>query len=244
MMSKRLKTFVSFGLIAFTIINGEPIFLLVQRAESIAYILFVTNQLHKIKGDNANIEEIISNMTNQEKHRILNSKPTDYIQKYKHILQKESDSVLEWSFPKGRRTKSCQENPINVAIREFQEETCFSTKHMKHIFTNSYNYSVIGSDNCEYKYILFPCVLDNKKIFNNLNSLSKCDIKDFRSVITHKTSETSHIGLFGINALLREKGMNKDLINFIKSNYSSLCSLILSDAMTSSSPFIASINFS
>jgi hypothetical protein len=243
MMSKRLRSFVSFGLIAFTIINGEPVFLLVQRAESIAYILFVTNQLHKIKGDEPYVEEVISKMTNQEKERILSSKQTDYVQRYKHVLQKDSDTVLEWSFPKGRKTKSSHENPISVAIREFKEETCFSTKHIKHIYTISYTYSVIGSDNCEYKYILFPCVLDSKKIFNNLNNISKCDIKDFRSIITHKTSETSHVGLFGINALIREKGMNKDLINFIKSNYSSLCSLIFSDAITSSSPFMASINF-
>ncbi len=241
MMSKRYRTFVSFGLVAFAIVNNEPIFVLIQRCETIPYILFVTNQLHKIKGD---VEAMIHKMTNQEKMKLLSSKQTDYIQKYKHILQQDSDAVLEWSFPKGRKSRNTDENHIGVAVREFKEETPFTSRHIKRIYNSPYNYSVTGSDFCEYKYILFPCELDFNKVFNNVSIPYNCDIKEFRSIITHKTSETSNVGFFGINALLREKGMGKELLQFIRSIYSSLCSLIFKEGIISSSPFIASNSFS
>ena len=94
---------ISFGLIAFALINNEPVFILVQRAESIPYILFVTNSLHKVVTP---VEDVISTMTNQEKESLLINKDPlikPLVEKYKHKLEEKTDAVLEWSLPKGEK---------------------------------------------------------------------------------------------------------------------------------------------
>ena len=72
----------------------------------------------------------------------------------------------------------------------------------------------------------------------------KGNVKNVKLILPHKTQETSNIGFFGINSLIREKGMNRELVKFLWNNYSSFASLILRAETISSSPFMASINFS
>lgn len=252
---KRIKTFVSFGLVAFVIVNKEPLFLLIQRAETIPYILFMTNQINKIKNDT---EQVLENMTLKEKYKLLTYVPKQpetrlwcNIQKYRHCLQKEKDVELEWSFPKGRKSKDKHESELNVAKREFQEETIFSINEIDYVFDKRvFTYSVIGSDECEYRYYLYPCIinlskrLEILKLIHDYTMEQKGNVKNVKLILPHKTQETSNIGFFGINALIREKGMNRELVKFLWNNYSSFASLILRAETISSSPFMASINFS
>lgn len=252
---KRIKTFVSFGLVAFVIVNKEPLFLLIQRAETIPYILFMTNQINKIKNDT---EQVLENMTLKEKYKLLTYVPKQpetrlwcNIQKYRHCLQKEKDVELEWSFPKGRKSKDKHESELNVAKREFQEETIFSINEIDYVFDKRvFTYSVIGSDECEYRYCLYPCIinlskrLEILKLIHDYTMEQKGNVKNVKLILPHKTQETSNIGFFGINALIREKGMNRELVKFLWNNYSSFASLILRAETISSSPFMASINFS
>ena len=252
---KRIRTFVSFGLVAIVIVNKEPLFLLIQRAETIPYILFMTNQINKIR---SNHEQVLESMTAREKQKLLSYVPKQpetrlwcNIQKYKHCIEKNTDIELDWSFQKGRKSKDKNEPELDVAVREFQEETIFSKNDIHHIFDKRvYTYSVIGSDECEYKYYLYPCIinltnrLDLVKIIYDYTMEQKGIVKNVKIVLPHKTQETSHVGFFGINAIMKEKGMNKELLRFLWNNYSSFASLILRADTISSSPFMASINFS
>jgi hypothetical protein len=211
-------------------VNNEPIFVLIQRCETIPYILFVTNQLHKIKGD---VEATINKMTNQEKMKLLNSKQTDYIQKYRHILQQDSDAVLEWSFPKGRKSrKELYSNGVAIAVREFEEETIFKKKHIEYIFKNEvYQYTKQGSDNKLYRYILYPALVNAKPLLKlcekNISANEMANPKDLCIIFPNKTNETSNVSLMGINKINSEKGIQKELSDFLTCIYDDIVNLSL-----------------
>lgn len=230
-------TYISFGLIAFALINREPVFILVQRAESIPYILFVTNTLHKVDTSIANLEELLLTMTNTEKENILKSTDPSLQknkEKYKHILEKKTDHVLEWSFPKGRKGK--KENIMNgvqIAVREFEEETIFKKKQIEYIFRNDvYSYTKIGSDNKAYKYILYPAIINVQSLLKLCDRNSdETDIKKYENpkdlciIFPNKTNETSNVSLMGINALQTQVGVTSDIKSFLTSIYDNICRL-------------------
>jgi hypothetical protein len=229
-------TYISFGLIAFALINREPVFILVQRAESIPYILFATNTLHKVDTSIANLEDLLLTMTNTEKENILKSTEPGLQknkEKYKHILEKKTDNVLEWSFPKGRKGK--KENIMNgvqIAVREFEEETIFKKKQIEYIFRNDvYSYTKIGSDNKNYKYILYPAIINVQSLLklcdrNSDETTEKYKYpKDLCIIFPNKTNETSNVSLMGINALQNQVGVTSDIKSFLISIYDHICSL-------------------
>ena len=63
------KNIISFGLLTFLLVKNEPIFCLVQRRESIPYILFMMDKLFVINPEN--IHQELQKMTNQEKDNLL-----------------------------------------------------------------------------------------------------------------------------------------------------------------------------
>lgn len=215
---------VSFGLLAFTIVEKEPVFILIQRAHSIPFVLFSTNRLNRIHSSE-NISNLINKMTKSEKEILLKS---NNFEKYNHIFSENTESVLEWSFPKGRSSWKKKEFPVEVAIREFEEETIFDREFIKYIYyDNKLSYSVTGSDKDIYKYILFPAEIDiSKSIFSEKIKELKGSVKDTRIIIEHNTDETSNIALFGINVILKEPGFNTELLNFIKNNYKLIITLL------------------
>jgi hypothetical protein len=224
---------ISFGLIAFSIINKEPVFILVQRAESIPYILFVTNSLHRVS---IPIENIIPSMTNHEKDLLLHStdeKILPSVEKYKSILETKTNSVLEWSFPKGRKSrKELSSNGVAIAVREFEEETIFKKKHIEYIFKNEvYQYTKQGSDNKLYRYILYPALVNAKPLLKlcekNLSEYDMENPKDLCIIFPNKTNETSNVSLMGINKIQSEQGIQKELKDFLTCIYDDIVKLTL-----------------
>lgn len=208
------KNIISFGLLTFLLINNEPVFCLVQRKESIPYILFVTNKLCFIFEDN--IEQELAKMTNQEKENLLQSKDPEImsnVDTYRHILEVKTDSTLDWSFPKGKAKR--KEVGIDIAKREFEEETPFSVRQIKKISQKLYSYSVKGSDLKSYKYIFFPTELDSRILPTEINQQ---DPKNIKIMLPNPTNETSNIGFFGINQITEEI-FKKPLYDFIQEFY-------------------------
>jgi hypothetical protein len=222
---------VSFGLIAFALINNEPVFILVQRAESIPYILFVTNSLHRVV---IPIENVISIMTNQEKEILLNTKDSrlfPLVEKYKSQLQEKTDIVLEWSLPKGRKgRKETALNGVSIAVREFEEETIFKKKHIEYIFKNDvYGYAITGTDNKRYSYILYPALINASTLLKlcekNISNEQVENPKDLCIIFPNKTNETSNVSLMGINKIKTEKGITNELREFITTIYDDVVKL-------------------
>jgi len=194
--SPKFSRYTSFGIIPFLFINNEPFFILVQRKETIPFVLFVKNKFNKLKLDP---QEEFKRMTKEEKKYLIeidewNKTKNFYaelyenIKKYKHYIQSEEHGELEWFFPKGRKNNSSEPAYI-TAIREFYEETQFP-KCIKKIFIDSpINCFKYGTDKKKYNYVFFPALIDQSKLSldlsNNLTSIN--------------SNEISNIGLFNIS---------------------------------------------
>ena len=189
--------YTSFGIIPFFVIDNQPYFILIQRKETISFVLFVKNKYEKLR---LNPEEEIKKMTFEEKKYLLEmmkwhenkNMPSDLYSnliKYKdYLLNSINDThgQLEWFFPKGRKNNS-KESCYLTAIREFYEETTFS-KCIKEIFIykpiHCYKY---GSDKKKYNYIFYPALIDHTKLpFGLYNN----------KIISVSSNEVSHIGIF------------------------------------------------
>jgi 8-oxo-dGTP pyrophosphatase MutT (NUDIX family) len=208
------KNIISFGLLSFLLVNNEPVFCLVQRRESIPYILFVTNKLCFIYHEN--IEQELSKMTNQEKDILLQSNDPiilTNVEKYRHVLEVKNNSELDWSFPKGKSKR--KEVGIEIAKREFEEETPFSIRQIKKISQKLYSYSVKGSDLKSYKYFFFPTELTSDILHFGLQEQ---DPKNINIKLPNLTNETSNVGFFGINQITEER-FKKPLCDFIQEFY-------------------------
>jgi predicted NUDIX family NTP pyrophosphohydrolase len=185
--------YTSFGIIPFVIIDNKIYYVLVQRKETISFILFLKNKIEKMR---LNEVEEINRMTKKEKQYLLdilkwdktkkfNSELANNIEKYIDIISNDTYGELEWFFPKGRRNNSNEPEYI-TAIREFYEETEFS-KCIKHLYINNkiscYKY---GSDKRKYNYVLYPALLDIK--YSVLSTDNK--------IVAINSNEVSNIGLF------------------------------------------------
>jgi len=183
----------SFGIIPFTIINNKPYFVLIQRKETISFVIIIKNKFTKLKID---IEREIEKMTKEEKKNILlflewNKKKniqSDFIEvleQYKPSLENDKCGELEWFFPKGRRNNTIEPTHI-AAIREFYEETQFD-KCIKQIYLENkvecYKY---GSDKKRYSYIFYPALID----------ISKTKLSLDNRIVNINSHEVSNIGLY------------------------------------------------
>jgi len=138
---------ITYGLVVYhQNIGEEPVFHIVQRRDTLAYIEFIRGHVSENK-----LETFFSNMTNEEKLRIISHKFEDlWIDLFPNkgtfpemfyksktlfdyynsigILQKTYQNTidksieLEWSIPKGRK-KSEKEVNLICAQREYREET-------------------------------------------------------------------------------------------------------------------------
>jgi hypothetical protein len=191
---EKFSKYTSFGIVPIIIIDNVPYFVLIQRKETITFVLFTKNKLKKIKGD---IYEEIKNMTLEEKKYLLDlydwyklknfSSPIlQNIETYKSALQEEESGSLEWFFPKGRKNSNCEAGYI-AAMREFYEETNFS-KCIKKIYSEK---QVVcykqGTDKRKYYFVLYPAILDMKR--TNFISINK-------RIISVDSNEVSNVGLF------------------------------------------------
>jgi len=214
---EKLSKYTSFGIIPIVIVDGNPYFILIQRKETITFVLFTKNKLKKIKG---NIHDEIKKMTREEKKYLLdiyewyktkkiNSPLLTNIEIYKSSLEDETNGNLEWFFPKGRRSTNHEPGYI-AAIREFYEETNFS-KCIKKIYTDKQiTCYKQGTDKRRYYFILYPALLElNRTNFTSPN----------KRIIPVNSNEVSNIGLFTMEELRQKLEDMPNLYDDILDNY-------------------------
>jgi len=171
------KPITSFGLICYRINKNNGIeYLLVQRKDSLGYVDFLRGKYNE--NNNFQLKNIINEMTETEKHNILNytyselwdklwnkhnekyetknEEKFNHVKIYKPFLFKTSFKweEPEWGFPKGRR--NYKEKDIDCAIREFEEETGYSKYYLNFIKNlNPFEEIFTGSNLKSYKHKYF-----------------------------------------------------------------------------------------
>lgn len=214
---EKFSKYTSFGIIPIVIIDNLPYFILIQRKETITFVLFTKNKLKKIKG---NIYDEIKNMTLKEKQYLLDmydwyisknikSHLVENVETYKSALEEKESGNLEWFFPKGRKSTNNEPGYI-AAIREFYEETNFSKCIQKIHLDKQIVCSKQGSDKRKYLFVLYPAILDIYK--TNFINLKK-------RIIPVNSNEVSNIGLFTREELKDQVRHIPNLYNDIMKNY-------------------------
>jgi hypothetical protein len=195
----KFSKYTSFGIIPIVIIDNIPYFVLIQRKESITFVLFTKNKLKKIKG---NIEDEIKKMTKEEKKYLLDlyewykmkkikSPLIENIELYKSCLEYTESGTLDWFFPKGRKSANHEPGYI-AAMREFYEETNFSKCIKKIYIDKQITCYKQGTDRRKYYFVLYPALLEfNRTSFPNID----------KRIIPVNSNEVSNIGLFTMDEL-------------------------------------------
>jgi 8-oxo-dGTP pyrophosphatase MutT (NUDIX family) len=97
--------------------------------------------------------------------------------------KKSSWAFQEFGIPKGR--KNIKENFRDCAIREFEEETGYSSNHYNIIDTGTVEEKFVGSNGIEYKHIYYlACINDDSPV----SSIDKHNI--------HQSNEIKNVGFF------------------------------------------------
>ena len=167
---------ISYGIVLYD--PKEKKYLMVCRSKSFGYIEFLIGNysLH----NNIQIQYLIDEMSREEKEKLLTwtftelwndlwSKPLDEKSKKKYDTLKkgELENMInkssswahpEWEFPKGR--KKLREKMVECAIREFTEETGYTSNDIK-IVDNLIPYEevFVGSNIKSYKHKYYLSIL-------------------------------------------------------------------------------------
>lgn len=177
----------SYGIILYTFVEENdkriPYFLISQRRDTISFIEFM-------KGNHSsfNLPIQFSRMTPEERSRFskysfdqiwddlwLNKTLKIYTQDYSFAKNRYQDifkdipkllrqypsqtQYPEWGFPKGKRHRN--ETEISCAVREFSEETCYSSKNIK-VKNEKYVETFRGTNYKLYKTVYFPAEVSDK----------------------------------------------------------------------------------
>ena len=194
------KPITSFGIICYRIINDKIEYLLIQRKDSLGYVDFLRGKYNEY--NEYQLINIIYEMTNNEKHNILNksykelwdslwNKHNDhydlkneekfnFIKKNKfHLFNKDTIwKEPEWGFPKGRR--NYKEKDLDCALREFSEETGINTNDLNIIKNlNPFEEIFTGSNLKSYKHKYFLCNINCNKYINE-NDYQKSEIGNMK----------------------------------------------------------------
>ncbi len=156
----------SFGIIVFTETQPRR-FLIVQRRDSLAFLKLI-RKFHTLTRDQ--ILEYINKITSEEAQRLLSNNFSQiwadlYLNHNSRIYNTEerkvranyeklvktfskellkaaqnSDNILEWGFPKGKRNPN--ESSLTCAFREFREETRINSDKLWMVNTNPFYYDL------------------------------------------------------------------------------------------------------
>jgi ADP-ribose pyrophosphatase YjhB (NUDIX family) len=89
----------------------------------------------------------------------------------------------EFGIPKGR--KNLKENFRDCAIREFEEETGYSSNHYKIINTGTVEEKFIGSNGIEYKHIYYLACINDDAPVSSIDEHNR-----------HQSNEIKNVGFF------------------------------------------------
>lgn len=170
--------------------DGEILYLLIKRKDSIGYIDFLRNKINKQLDHEENIRTLVEEMSSKEKETILttpfdtlwdnlwcNYKSKLYINEYKKsklnffkldIFSIMNDTVSKWDtqefcIPKGRRNS--RESPYNCSIREFTEETGYIEEEL-YMFGENMKIEelFLGSNGIYYKHVYYLAYIKTDRI--------------------------------------------------------------------------------
>jgi len=182
-VEKKINPIVSYGIIAFTMREKQPYFLLYQRRDSYEYMDF----LRGIWNTDHDVKNLFSLMSMEERQRIrdytfkelwddlwvthtipIYKDFTRCEKKYQSIkeripklLNTTSTNIIEppWGFPKGR--KNSNEKHLDAAVREFTEETNISIPDYKLFDIQPVIERFVGSNGKYYNTVYFIIELEN-----------------------------------------------------------------------------------
>lgn len=178
----------SFGIIAYQYTKAGLKFLLVQRKDSYSYTDFLRGKYCKKGVMNWELlDKMLSEMTNEELHRIKNMEFDDlwedlWVEKKGIYFNERARSrkifslfdtsfvvksvytETEFGFPKGRKT--LEETPLNCALREFSEETCIDKDSFELSADPCINEVFTGSDGVEYSHSYYLAKLNDTFTLN------------------------------------------------------------------------------
>tara|TARA_A100001015_G_C15044776_1_gene742751 strand:+ start:7274 stop:8023 length:750 start_codon:yes stop_codon:yes gene_type:complete len=196
---------ISYGIIAFTFINNEVKYILINKKNTVGFCDIVKGNYDK-KNIHIAFKNITEILTQNEVKIILNNSFHDI---WKYMWKKNVDSnseqifntnkellfktlksrdtywdETEWEFPKGR--KEYQEKDLDCALREFQEETGINSKYLKILFNiNPLEEIYIGTNLNYYKHKYYIGYIDASNI--NLTNFQKEEVNNV-SLYTYSES--------------------------------------------------------
>ena len=208
---KKQKFITSYGIILFTIQDGEVIFQMCKPRDSVTYVSFMRGLYTKRQ-----INFFLSLMTNEELNRIkkytfdelwhdlwynrnCRIKTNEYEKAKKKfdenigkIIQIISEMKLKycddhmWGFPKGK--KLCDtETTMEAAIREFEEETHINPKNIKIVSCIPLSETYYGSNGKLYKTLYYAAQCD--KILEHEYEYTNTKIREQKEIISDEVSE-------------------------------------------------------
>lgn len=220
------RPIMSFGIICYRINpenNMKIEYLMIRRKDTLGYVEFLRGK-YNIHND-FHIRQLVQEMTFYEINGILtndyshlwsnlwNKKNESYDQKIaekfnyikneKACLLKTSNAWQEpeWGFPKGRRNN--RESDYECSIREFEEETGYSSKNLIVIKNAGFVEEVFtGSNAKSYKHKYYICKMEYKKTLS-------CD--------NYQTDEVGDLRWFTLEECLSKiRKYNYEKISMIK----------------------------
>jgi len=187
---------ISYGIVLYDL--TEKKYLMVCRSKSFGYIEFLIGNYSV--NNIIQIQYLIDEMSIEEKEKLLSweftdlwndlwSKPMDEKskRKYNFLKQEELGKMIrnstsswnspEWEFPKGR--KKMREKMVDCAIREFAEETGYTSNDIK-VIDNIIPYEevFVGSNIKSYKHKYYLSILVGNKY--PLNPIQYSEISEVK----------------------------------------------------------------
>ena len=175
-------------------------YLLVRRKDSLGYVDFLRGKFNIF--NDFHIKQLVAEMTHYEINGIMNNEysqlwsnlwnkknekfDSKINEKFNHVKSKKKylfvQSIMwtepEWGFPKGRR--SGKENDYECSIREFEEETGYSSKDLIMIKNVGFIEEIFtGSNAKSYKHKYYICRMDYNKTLCETN-FQKEEISDLK----------------------------------------------------------------
>ena len=197
------KPIMSFGIICYRIhpSTNEIQYLMIRRKDSLGYVDFLRGKYNQ--HNDFHLKNIIHEMTESELQQIhdheyiylwnkLWNKTNEKcekknIEKFNYVKEHKSELFVqgnqkwnepEWGFPKGRR--NVKENDFDCSIREWEEETGFSSQHLTMIKNiGFFEETFTGSNLKSYRHKYYLCKADYAHT-NDETLFQKSEIGDLK----------------------------------------------------------------
>ena len=208
---------ISFGIICYKIENNEIKYLMIQRKDSLSFMEFIRGKYET--NDIEYIKKLLTNMTINERHMILNSKFEDiwnyvwyqnetnknnkeyinskikfYTLNENNFLRNYITSIKtvynEQEWGFPKGRRKMKENDIDCAIREFYEETRIQKEDLQ-IITEIIPFEEIffGTNGIMYKHLYYVAKLDNLNVNIRIDNECLEQVREIRAIKWYNFNE-------------------------------------------------------